>query len=261
MKGRRVAYDAIDQIARDMAAREPWGTLLTNHQSRFTGYSFVDEPWSDIVTVEDMDQVHGGIILEYREKATAPVVLDEDRYEHHREPKHARYFFRRLMWGCLLSGGHTTYGGLRTYEAYDGDLRGVQGYYDACEAGKLADGAHDFVHIHKFFADSGLTLVNMVPGDPLVGGDPNKWKCIHDHDTFVIYLANPTGTTPETDDQSDSVASVTAQLPRGTFAVKWFDPSTGAWTQGADVNGGNLTLTAPGPGDWVLLLPVATPDA
>jgi len=199
MKGRRVAYDAIDQIARDMAAREPWGTLLTNHQSRFTGYSFVDEPWSDIVTVEDMDQVHGGIILEYREKATAPVVLDEDRYEHHREPKHARYFFRRLMWGCLLSGGHTTYGGLRTYEAYDGDLRGVQGYYDACEAGKLADGAHDFVHIHKFFADSGLTLVNMVPGDPLVGGDPNKWKCIHDHDTFVIYLANPTGTTPEDD--------------------------------------------------------------
>ena len=29
-------------LERDMRAREPWGTLLSNHQARFHGYSFVD---------------------------------------------------------------------------------------------------------------------------------------------------------------------------------------------------------------------------
>jgi hypothetical protein len=254
MRGRRVLYTTIAQIATDMAAREPWGTLLTNHQSRFTGYAFVDEPWSDMVMVEDIDQVHGEIILEYREKADAPVVVDEDRYERYREPKHPRYFFRRLMWGCLLSGGHTTYGGLRTYEPYDGELRGVQGYYDACAAGKLAQGAHDFVHIHKFFADTGLTLVNMQPDDALVGADPLQWKCAHDRYTYIVYVANPTGSTPETDDESEATPSMGLQLPAGGFSVKWFDPGTGEWTPIGDIGGGRSTLTAPGAGDWLLLV-------
>ena len=37
-------------------------------------------------------------------------------------PKHDRYFFRRLMWASLLSGGHATYGGLATYEAFAGTI-------------------------------------------------------------------------------------------------------------------------------------------
>ena len=96
--GRQVHAATIDRIARDMAAREPWNTLLTNHQCRFGGYSFTDAPWSDIVTLEDIDQVDGRIIGEYRKKAKSPVVNDEDRYEHYRQPKHPRYFFRRLLW-------------------------------------------------------------------------------------------------------------------------------------------------------------------
>jgi hypothetical protein len=35
--------------------------------------------------------------------------------------KNPRYFVRRLMWASLLSGGHATYGGGRTYEAYQKD--------------------------------------------------------------------------------------------------------------------------------------------
>ena len=37
LKGRRIPASVIHEIGRDMAAREPWGTLLTNHQSRFSG--------------------------------------------------------------------------------------------------------------------------------------------------------------------------------------------------------------------------------
>ncbi|MCK4515810.1 MAG: DUF5060 domain-containing protein, partial [Spirochaetaceae bacterium] len=71
---------SIDKIGRDMANREPWSTLITNHQHRFSGYSFVKSPWSDIVTLEDLGQVTGELVLKYRALSNAPVVLDEDRF-------------------------------------------------------------------------------------------------------------------------------------------------------------------------------------
>ncbi|MHC4072617.1 MAG: DUF6298 domain-containing protein, partial [Planctomycetota bacterium] len=182
------------------------------------------------------------------------MVLDEDRYEHWRNPKHDRYFFRRLMWVSLLSGGHATYGGLRTYEPYDGKESGVQGYFDAIAAGKLEHGADDFVHIHKFFADTGLMLVNMKPDDAMVGNDPEKYKCIHDDEAYIIYLANPDGPKPGEADVSRTIVSVVVQLPEGTFAAKWFNPRNGRWTDRNSVPGGSRKLTAPAGGDWILLL-------
>jgi hypothetical protein len=91
LKGREVHYKTINQMGMDMAAREPWGTLLTNHQSRFKGYDFVEATWSDIVTLEDLDQVAGLKILEYREKTRQPIVNDEDSNELYRPvlPTHA----------------------------------------------------------------------------------------------------------------------------------------------------------------------------
>ena len=254
LTGRRVLRQTIDKIGKDMAAAEPWGTLITNHQSRFKGYDFVDAPWSDIITLEDLDQVDGGLFREYYDKRPAPMVLDEDRYEHWRNPKHDRYFFRRLMWASLLSGGHATYGGLRTYEPYDEKVSGVQGYFDAIADGRLERGADDFVHIHKFFADAGLTLVNMKPGDAIVGGEPERFKCIHDDNTYIIYLANPDGSKPEQADVSGGTASVTIQLPKQEFGARWFNPRTGEWTGGGLLGGGEQELASPAEGDWILLL-------
>jgi hypothetical protein len=254
LEGRQVYARTIDRIGREMAAREPWGTLLTNHQCRGSGYDFVDAPWSDIITLEDLDQVDGALLLDYRRRRAVPVVNDEDRYETYRPPQHPRYFFRRLMWGSLLSGGHATYGGLHTYEPYDGDLKGIQGYYDAVAAGKLEGGARDFVYIHQFFNETGLTLVGMTPDDGLVGDTPSHYTCIHNHDAWIIYAANPSGDVPETDDASRTVPTVAIQLPAGTFSARWFDPATGEWDVVDSIPGGTQTLTAPGDGDWVLLL-------
>ncbi len=168
-----IPAETIDLIGRDMADREPWGTLITNHQRRFSGYAFVDAPWSDIVTLEDRDQVAGTAVLKYRAMSDDPVVLDEDRYGNYISPAHDRYFFRRLIWANLLSGGHATYGGLNTYEPFDGTLRGMHGYRDAVESGRLDDGAHDFGYIHQFFHDAGFTLVGMKPDDAMAGDDPS----------------------------------------------------------------------------------------
>lgn len=256
---------SIRKLGADFATLEPWGTLLTNHQSRFSGYSFTDCSWSDIVTLEDLGQVNGELILRYRERAARPVVMEEDRYESWRAPQHPRYYFRRLMWSSLLSGGHATYGGLRTWDAYDGGMGGMQGYYDACAGGKLASGAHDFVTIHRFFRESGLTLAGMVPDDGAVGGDPLRWKAIRDRQSrvWILYLANPNlyeGHAPEgfggvyTDETAAPRSEPAAvRLPEEAAGsqLTWFHPVTGEWT-----DGGTYTLAASAPfgGDAVLLL-------
>jgi hypothetical protein len=260
LTGRKVLNATINRIGRDFAAREPWGTLLTNHQSRFTGYAFVDAPWSDVITLEDIDQVHGRIIAKYRKQGSDPIVNDEDRYELYRSAGNRRYFFRRLMWGSLLSGGHASYGGLRTYEAFDGGpRRGVQGYFDANRKGVLFQGAHDFIHLHSFFAKAGITLVGLQPNDALVGGNPLQVKCAANEKTVLIYLANPTGNSPDTDNPAAKKPSVTIRL-NGDYTVRWFNPRTGTWIDGQPLTGRKKhTLTAPAvqrtrAGDWVLLL-------
>lgn len=273
LRGREVHYETINAMGRDMAKREAWGTLITNHQSRFKGYDHIQEPWSDLISLEDLDQVAGTLILEYRQKREQPVVLDEDRYELYRPAAHRRYYFRRLMWASLLSGGHATYGGLNTFEPYGGQIyegpdsrvkidfhpyegqyKGVSGYFDANQKGILFQGAHDFRHIHAFFEKTGITLVNMKPDDLMVGNDPSRWKCSHNEDTYIIYLANPSGIEPGTDFPVLKPPSVSLNLKKGSYTVSWFDPDTGSWVYGSNSGGGEISLTAPGPEDWILLI-------
>jgi len=251
--------NAANTLGTDWDAADPWGTLITNHQARFQSYSFVNAPWSDIVTFENLDQVTGAEILSYRNSGvTDPIVNEEDRYESWRNPNDDRYFFRRLMWSSLLSGGAATYGGGRTWEAYTGpsSWSGVQGYHDLNNAGLLQGGADDFNFIHQFFDDSNLTLIGLVPDDALVGGDAQKFKDIRGDGTLIVYLANPTGTTPQSDNVSASIPSVTidTSVNYNQGVGDWFNPTTGAWSPLGELDNANRTFTAPGGGDWLLLL-------
>ena len=255
---RSVPASVIDQIGRDMADREAWGTLLTNHQKRFSGYEFAAAPWSDIVTLEDLDQIDGAILLDYRAKADDPVVNDEDRYELYKPPAHPRYFFRRLIWSSLLSGGHATYGGLMTYEPYNGREKGVRGYFDAKAEGLLVGGADDFPHIHAFFRDAGLTLVGLRPADDLAGDDPRHAKVIAGDRVIIAYLPNPDSPTPEAADAEGSPASCRLRVPPGDWSVRWFDPRTGRWEDGPTLEANRpdepVALRAPFAGDALALI-------
>lgn len=244
---RCVPYDMINKMGHDFKNREPWGTLITNHQSRFKGYDFIDESWSDIITLEELDGVDGKRILEFRNKGTQPVINDEDRYELYRNAGNRRYFFRRLMWASLLSGGAATYGGANTWAPYkQGTPNGVQGYYSLNKKGILFQGAHDFNNIHKFFNDSELTLINMQPNDSIVGNNPFNWKCSHDDKNYIIYLANPNGDDPQKDNHAYWRPKVNIQLPEGNYSVSWFDPTLGTWdNSGKDIVGGLQELTIP----------------
>jgi len=197
-------------------------------------------------------------VLLYRDLAKAPAIIDEDRYELYLSPKHPRYFFRRLMWANLFSGGMATYGGLKTYEAYDGELRGVQGYYDAVESGKLIGGAADFNHIHKFFKDTGLTLAGMQPQDALTGYNPDQVKCIRDENHILVYLQNADSYDAETANVEMDKASVKLHLPRHVYNIEWYNPRDGKWMIDEElpkIGGGyERELTCPFPGDAVLVL-------
>jgi inosine-uridine nucleoside N-ribohydrolase len=257
---RNAAPATIDRIGLDMRSREPWGTLLTNHQQRFQGYSFVDADWSDITTLEDRDQMAGAIILQYRELANGPVVLDEDRYGIYISPRHDRYFFRRLMWASLLSGGHATYGGLNTFEPFAGTdkLQGVQGYLTAVRDGRLDDGAADFKHIPRFFAEADLTLAGLQPNDAMAGNDGHSTKVIAGEKTIIAYLQNPDSRVPEFADVAETPAACRMHLSAGEWKIRWFDPRTGQWhdnPERREISGGyTRDFKSPFPGDAVLLL-------
>lgn len=259
--GRRNAAPAtIHRIGCDMRAREPWGTLLSNHQRRLQGYSFVDAEWSDIITLEDRDQVAGALILQYRALGDDPVVLDEDRYGHYISPQHDRYFFRRLMWASLLSGGHATYGGLNTFEPFAGanSVQGIHGYLTAVRDGRLDDGAADVRQIKSLFAEANLTLVGLRPNDPMAGNDGPNAKVMAGEKVIITYLQNPDARAPEAANVADTAAAVRLHLPPGNWRIRWFDPRTGQWhadPSRQEISGGDTRdFKAPFPGDGVLLL-------
>jgi hypothetical protein len=204
--------------------------------------------------------VAGALILQYRALGNDPVVLDEDRYGIYISPQHDRYFFRRLMWASLLSGGQATYGGLATYEPFAGtnNLKGVQGYLTAVRDGRLDDGAADFRHIRRFFSEAGLTLVGLQPNDPMGGNDGHSVKVITGERTIIVYLQNADSRVPEAANVAETPAACRLHLPAGGWRMRWFDPRTGQWhtnPEHAEVSGGSTReLKSPFPGDAVLLL-------
>ncbi len=260
--GRCVPPAIIDQIGHDMQQREAWDTLLTNHQMRHSGYAFSNAPWSDIVTLEDLDQVAGAIISKYLRMADDPVVNDEDRYGVYRSPKHDRYFFRRLMWSSLLSGGHASYGGLDTFEPFEGadKTKGVQGYQTAVDTGLLDDGAQDFRWIVKFFREAEVELTGMQPAPELAGKQTARFNAMHDSTTLIVYAQQPSQDEPELADVSETAAHIELQLPVGMWQPSWFNPREGEWAEPTEktnaMGGAQQTFTAPFDGDAILLLRV-----
>lgn len=256
---RQVLASTINKIGEDMAAREPWGTLLTSHQARFEGYSFVDATWSDIITLEDLDQVGGDLIREYRNiSEDDPVILDEDRYELYRGAKHPDYFFRRLIWGSLFAGGHATYGGLASYEARESgdDTKGVRAYFDTQTGSFPLKGADQFQFIHEFFKDADLTLVGFRPAQELLASSSVNNVATSNGQHTLVYIANPDTDNVETTNVAQQSRQVELLIPEGYGTkLSWFNPRTGEWVEPVlELIIGANSIETPNGGDWVALI-------
>ncbi len=258
--------EIIKRMGADMREGDQFGSLITLMQDRFSDFRFADERWCNIVSISHIGQVTGEAVLKHRALANKPVTLDEDRSECEDPPQFPRYYFRRLFWGTLLSGGHPTYIGLKTDKAYDDHRSGIQGYYDACNNGRLRKGAHDFLHIRKFFLDTGIILVRWIPDDAMSGNNPLLVKSMRspDNNECIAYVANPdahNGHSPNrleglhTDKisgASETFTTFTLELPFSNGTVKWFSPASGEWKGQTETTKNSTTLLTPAPEDWVV---------
>jgi hypothetical protein len=70
-------------------------------------------PWVDIVTLQTLDEFKGVAAAAWR-RFNKPVVMEEDRYEHYRNPGgDIPAWYRRFFWANIVSGAHATYGGVQ----------------------------------------------------------------------------------------------------------------------------------------------------
>lgn len=257
---------ALLMAGESLFANDPWNSLITVAGKRFDPPAFAKTKWQSMLSLSSLGQVTGEAILAERSKYAKPILLVEDRGEHRYEPRFPRFYFRRLFWGVLLSGGLPTYSGLNTDASSDRNRNGIEGYYDSCNRGHLRFGAHDLLKIKKFFSDTQISLENWKPDDPHSGANPLLVKSMisSDESQCIAYIANPesfAGHNParyegmhsdQISDASPTFTTFTLELPFSSGKAKWFNPSTGEWTGSADVTKHSTTLLTPTPGDWVV---------
>ncbi len=244
---------------------DPWNSLSTQTGSYFQSPRNADKKWVSIQSIRTLGEVVGKETLSARAAQVKPVAVSQDRGEHEYAPKFPRYYFRRLFWGTLLSGGLPTYTGLKTSKPHDRNDCGIEGYYDACNSSRLRSGAHDLLQIKRFFAETQVSLENWTPDDSLSGNNPLlvKTAISEEGDACIAYVANPesyAAHSPEGFDgvhsdafsnTSETFTTFTLELPFSSGRVKWYSPTTGEWKGEAEITKNSTTLLTPEPGDWV----------
>lgn len=249
-----------------ITGNDPWNSLITSCGRRFDPPAFQSRRWLSFQSICSIGQITGEKALEARATENKPVAIAQDRGEQEYSPRFPRYYFRRLFWGTLLSGAMPSYCGLISSEPFDRNRRGIEGYYDACNSGRLRFGAHDILQIKKFFSDTGISLENWIPNDAISGSKPllAKSALSNDQNECIAYISNPEsfeGHSPdgyeghhsdELSDSSGTFTTVTLELPFSSGVIKWYNPTTGQWKGEAEITKNSTTLLTPEPGDWIV---------
>lgn len=258
--------NALGMVGESLIGNDPWNSLVTCCGRRFDPPAFQSQKWVTFQSIYSLGQVTGEKAIEARATEKKPVALAQDRGEQEYAPRFPRYYFRRLFWGTLLSGALPSYSGLISSEPFDRNRRGIEGYYDACNSGRLRSGAHDILQIKKFFADTEISLENWTPNDSISGSKPllAKSALSSDQNECIAYISNPetfAGHNPdgygglhsdEMSDSSETFTTVTLELPFSSGVIKWYNPKTGQWKGEAEITKNSTTLLTPEPGDWVV---------
>ncbi len=265
-KDSAVTLQALSRLGKAVFEQAPWHSLVTCGQARYANFLFDREKWCGMTSLGSLGQVTGEIAKTHRGLTHKPIVVDQDRAEHAVAPLQPRYYFRRLFWGLLLSGAHPSYEGLDTSGKTRGHKAGIAGYYDACHAGKLHNGAHDLLNIKTFLKETEISLDGWIPDDAIGGGKPLLVKAMRSpsSEQCIVYIANPDSSSEHTgkdgqgfySDQnagaSDIFTTFNLELPFGNGAARWFQPSSGRWAGEVNITKSSTIFLTPEPGDWVL---------
>ncbi|MGH8543703.1 MAG: DUF5060 domain-containing protein [Gammaproteobacteria bacterium] len=262
-----------------------WKSLVSCGPIREQLYPFVskeDQQWSTYIHIENDYNVSASYADEY---ASIPVHVfaGEDRYEHDyvdKEPMFPQYYYRRLFWSWLLSGGSANYAGRYPYihpYTQTGKLPAVvQGArYDR----KLV-GADSIKHIKPFFAKHDISLDGWRSCDNIVykasgvfskiegffKKDSRRVKCIKSESSKNILLYHPNaqdgfeeegfGADRRINVNTERTAELWIKLPPvgGSFDVIWLRAENGEIRNGEQLNDNQEAhMKAPWRGSDVLL--------
>ena len=253
-------------VAQAISEPDPWNSLVTVTGQRFEPPPLGGQKSIAFRSIQSLGQVNGEAVISARAAESKPIALVEDRSEYALKPRFPRYFFRRLFWSTLLSGGFPTYSGLDTSKSSDRSNAFINGYYDACNSGDLRFGAHDSLNIRKFFTETGIRLENWRPNDLLSGDNPLLVKSAvsGDESNVIAYIANPQfhenhnpngfagSYSDEIADANETFTTFTLELPFSDGTASWFNPVSGEWRGEAQITRNSTTLLTPEPGDWIV---------
>lgn len=293
----------IREIGGYLADHDPWDTFRTgNEKSR--EYNQLTEPsdfddWQSFLEVQSWGYPHGRAVDYYYENISylpVHVYHGEDKYEQTWQgvPAHPAYYYRRLFWSNLLSGGSGTYGS-KYKDLIPYDQTGSTDYYyedsDQTDSTQLT-GLDETIHIVEFVEQYDIDFADFTPDDSLARlqhavspeGDsgPSHVQCTH-HGAARYLLYHPNAEDGETSSaditdngeivsqhvnsrlnaslRTDRTPGVEVDLTGAagaTFTVTWFHPTTGQSYDEGTVSGGSWqTITAPAAfegSDAVLLL-------
>jgi hypothetical protein len=193
------------EVGNFFAANDPWRHLIATGPNRHAGYAFTspeDLKWSTYIHIEDSNAVAADEIREFGfETLPVHVWMAEDYYEQdYGRYSDARYFFRRLFWSWLLSGGSANYGSrwgvIHPYsQTGRADLKwtGAGGIEYAGEQLKGLDSAP---YIRPYFRDRKIDLAYFEPDDTLAtdldgrAGQHRPKLMRRGHEEFLVYHPN-----------------------------------------------------------------------
>jgi hypothetical protein len=226
-----------------LVARDVYQNLRCTGARRGMGAPFANSTWTTFLHLETLDALSAD---EADLASNKFVWCGEDRYETYKQPKNCRYFFRRLMWSWLLSGGSACYGG---------DWDATIPY---CSTNLV--GLHSVATIRNYFEHRNIDLglfryKDSLAADTLATGRDRPQVCNRGTLEYIVYHPNSRGRAEEVNVNDARTASFALDLSAasGTFAVEWFRCLDGVTLAGASVNGGAVrTLTAPWAGQDVV---------
>lgn len=228
-----------------LAGRDRYGHLRCTGARRGAGAPFADKAWTTLLHFETLDALAADEADRSVSRQKFPW-CGEDRYETYKQPRHSRYFFRRLMWAWLLSGGSACYGG-------DWDATKP---YDTTGFTGLDSVRHIKGYFEKRGIDLGLFAHNdSLATDPLATGRDRPQACNRGGAEYIVYHPNSTGAGESVNVNAARTASFRLDLAAatGTLQVEWFRCLDGVTAAGGTVQGGaTRTLTAPWAGQDVV---------
>lgn len=252
---------ASHEIGKDLDRHEQWGSLISGSAN--------DSPrpnWQTYMSIRMQADVSGIQILKSRIINKCPAAIGQVIGEYERLATNPRYLNRRILWGAVLSGGHACYQGLDTRSPFNNSRHGIQGYYDACHAGRLENGAHDILHMKRFLNEIAVNLSDWIPNDTLTGNRPFLAKSMQSPDAkqCIAYIANPDSIPVIVNNEpihpatilnatpNQTLTTINLSLPFSHSHIHWFSPSLGTWQGSAATTKPNAILITPEPGDWVI---------